>query len=36
MQAFEINYKNTFVLTIKFDILQVFLVIIILKNLEYY
>ncbi len=35
-QIFEINYKNTFVSIVKFNILQVFLVIVILKNLKCY
>ena len=35
-QNFEINYENTFVLIVKFNILQIFLVIVILKNLKYY
>ncbi len=35
-QIFEINYENTFVSIIKFNILQVFLVIVMLKNLKYY
>jgi len=35
-QVFEINYKDIFALIVKFDTLQVFLVIIILKNLKYY
>jgi len=33
-QIFEINYENTFVLIVKFDILQIFLIIVILKNLK--
>ncbi len=36
IQIFEINYENTFVLIVKFNILQIFLVIVILKNLKYY
>jgi len=36
MQVFEIDYKNIFALIIKFDILRVFLVIVMLKNLKYY
>ncbi len=36
IQVFEINYKDTFVSIVKFNILQVFLVIIMLKNLECY
>jgi len=35
-QIFEINYENTFVSIIKFNILQVLLVIVMLKNLKYY
>ena len=35
-QAFEINYKNIFILIVKFDILRVFFVIVMLKNLKYY
>jgi len=35
-QVFEINYKDTFVSIIKFNILQIFLVIVMLKNLKYY
>ena len=35
-QIFEINYGNTFVLIVKFDILQIFLIIVILKNLKCY
>jgi len=35
-QVFEINYKNIFASIVKFDTLQVFLVIVILKNLKYY
>jgi len=35
-QVFKINYEDIFASTIKFDTLQVFLVIIILKNLKYY
>jgi len=33
---FDINYKDIFVLIIKFDTLRVFLVIIILEDLKYY
>ncbi len=36
IQVFEINYKNTFALIVKFNILQVFLVIVMLKNLKCY
>ncbi len=36
IQVFEINYENTFALIVKFNILQIFFVIIMLKNLEYY
>ncbi len=36
IQILEINYKNIFASIVKFDILQVFLVIIMLKNLKYY
>ncbi len=35
-QIFEINYKDTFVSIVKFDILQIFLVIIMLKHLKCY
>jgi len=35
-QVFEINYENTFVSIVKFNILQMFFVIVMLKNLEYY
>ena len=35
-QMYNINYTNIFVLTIKFDILYLFLVIITLKNLKYH
>jgi len=35
-QAFEINYENIFASIVKFDILRVFLVIVILENLKYY
>jgi len=35
-QAFEVDYENIFASIVKFDILQIFLVIVILKNLEYY
>ncbi len=35
-QIFEINYEDTFVLIVKFNILQIFLVIVMLKNLECY
>jgi len=35
-QVFEINYKDIFASIIKFDTLQVFLVIVILKNLKCY
>jgi len=33
-QTYSVDYKNIFVLTIKFNILQVFLTIVALKNLE--
>ena len=36
IQVFKINYKDTFVSIVKFNILQMFLVIIMLKNLKYY
>ncbi len=36
IQVFKINYKDTFVLIVKFNILQIFLIIVILKNLKYY
>ncbi len=36
IQIFEINYKNTFASIIKFNILQIFFVIIMLKNLKCY
>jgi len=35
-QVFEINYEDIFASIVKFDTLQVFLVIVILKNLKYY
>jgi len=35
-QVFEINYENIFALIVKFDTLQMFFVIIILKNLKCY
>ena len=35
-QIFEINYKDIFASIVRFNILQVFFVIIILKNLKYY
>ncbi len=35
-QIFEINYENTFVLIVKFNTLQMFFVIIMLKNLKCY
>jgi len=35
-QVFEIDYKNIFASIVKFNTLQVFLVIVILKNLKYY
>jgi len=35
-QTFDINYKDIFVLTIKFNTLRVFLIIIILKDLKCY
>jgi len=35
-QIFKINYKDTFVLIVKFNILQIFFAIVILENLEYY
>jgi len=35
-QVFEIDYKDIFALIIKFDILRVFLVIVMLKNLKCY
>jgi len=35
-QIFKINYKDTFVSIVKFNTLQIFFVIIILENLEYY
>jgi len=35
-QVFEINYEDIFVSIVKFDILQMFLVIIMLKNLKCY
>ena len=35
-QVFEINYKNIFALIVKFNTLQLFLVIVILKDLECY
>ena len=36
IQIFEINYKDTFVSIIKFNILQIFFVIVMLKNLKCY
>ncbi len=36
IQIFKINYKNTFVSIVKFNILRMFLVIVMLKNLKYY
>jgi len=36
IQVFEINYKDIFASIVKFDTLQVFLVIVILKNLKCY
>jgi len=33
-QTYNVDYKNIFILTIKFNILQVFLTIVALKNLE--
>ncbi len=33
-QIYEVNYENTFASIIKFDILQVFLIIATMKNLE--
>ena len=33
-QTYNVNYKNIFTLTIKFNILQIFLTIVALKNLE--
>ncbi len=35
-QIFKINYKDSFVSIVKFNTLQIFFVIIILENLEYY
>ncbi len=35
-QIFKINYKNTFISIVKFNILQVFFIIIMLENLECY
>ncbi len=35
-QIFEINYKDIFVSIVKFNILQMFLVIVMLKNLKCY
>jgi len=35
-QVFEINYKDIFALIVKFDILRIFFVIVILKNLKCY
>jgi len=35
-QVFEINYKDIFASIVKFNTLRIFLVIVILKNLEYY
>jgi len=35
-QVFNIYYKNTFVSIVKFDILRMFLVIVILENLKCY
>jgi len=35
-QTYNVNYKNIFVLIIKFNTLQIFLVIVTLKNLECY
>ena len=35
-QMYDINYTNIFALTGKFNILRLFLVIVALKNLEYY
>ncbi len=35
-QVFDINYENTFAFIIKFDILRMFLVIVMLKDLKYY
>ncbi len=36
LQTYNINYKNIFILIIKFNTLQVFLTIIVLKNLKYH
>jgi len=36
IQAFNINYKDIFISTIKFDTLRVFLIIIMLKDLKCY
>ncbi len=36
IQVFEINYEDTFVLIVKFNILQIFFVIVMLKNLKCY
>ncbi len=36
IQVFEINYEDTFVSIVKFNILQIFFVIVILENLKYY
>ncbi len=36
IQIFKINYKDTFVSIVKFNILQMFFVIVMLENLEYY
>jgi len=36
MQVFEINYKDIFASIVKFNTLQVFFVIVILKNLKCY
>lgn len=35
-QTFDINYKDIFVSIVKFDILRVFLIIVILKDLKCY